>query len=314
MVCPVWAEFGRSSEISDDLRAKYVDDPRCIELRKAMSMAGEGAMPGTMVDDGSAILATGLPGAQKASEALARGEVVVSDPKHLWQDGKVRLTPWFGAEVGDDLESVIIPGTYVNLPAAQYGMILPLSALPSLGLEKTLAGLVGAPDRMPTPAEQAEAQKALLTVSPLGRLQIERGFEREDVMMYFSALFALALVVGLGATGIILSLAAVESRPDMATLSAIGASPRIRRRLASAQAAFTTGLGAVIGTCLGIGFGFVLLLTFRSGSQAPAPDNWSLQIPWTLVAVIVLAVPLCAALGAYVLTRSHLPMTRRIGS
>ena len=145
-------------------------------------------------------------------------------------------------------------------------------------------------------------------------LDVEQGFVPERTTLTFSILLGLALLVGLGATGIILSLAAVESRPDMATLGAVGAPPRMRRTLACAQAGFTTGLGVTMGAALGIGFAWVLIVTFSAETQGLASQSWRLLVPWGPVTAIIVAVPLVATLGAYLLTRSQLPMTRRLAS
>jgi len=52
------------------------------------------------------------------------------------------------------------------------------------------------------------------------------------------------LVVGVGAMGISVALAAAESRADLATLAAVGADARMRRRVSATQSALLAVLGS----------------------------------------------------------------------
>src|SRR5690606_5242116 len=116
---------------------------------------------------------------------------------------------------------------------------------------------------------------------------------------------------GLGATGISVALAAAESRPDLATLGAVGASPRVRRRVAAAQAGVISVIGGTLGVLTGLMLGRALVT-----AQKHAPDivdlDWAVITPWPAVAAIAVGVPLLAMAGGYLLTRSRLPMVRRI--
>ena len=117
------------------------------------------------------------------------------------------------------------------------------------------------------------------------------------------ALLVASAVITLGAAGIATALAATEGRPDQATLAAVGAAPRARKVLACFQAATVAGLGTVMGIVAG----------FLPGAAIVIVDpEMRFFIPWTTLGVTVLAVPLLAMLAALALTRSRIPMERRL--
>jgi putative ABC transport system permease protein len=112
-----------------------------------------------------------------------------------------------------------------------------------------------------------------------------------------------AALITLLATGVATGLSQADARPDHATLSAVGASPRVRRTLAGAQS-WTL---ALLGTLLGVVAGFVpgvALLWARPG--------FDVVIPWRTLGLTLAVVPLLAGLGALLLTRSRLPLDRRL--
>ena len=122
-----------------------------------------------------------------------------------------------------------------------------------------------------------------------------------------------AAVIALGAAGIATGLAAVDSRPDLATLGAVGASPGVRRRLTLSQAGVIAGLGSLLGAAAGIGAGWAVLaaLNRETLSVWPSDVTYPLSIPWPNVVVAVLVVPVVAMLGTALFTRARLPIERR---
>src|SRR5699024_2280641 len=109
-----------------------------------------------------------------------------------------------------------------------------------------------------------------------------------------------ALLVALFATGLSVGLAIVESRADLATLSAVGASPRVRRKVRSAQA----GVIAVIGTMVGVGTGLLLAVVLGRWQVAYIYDAsiWELVVPWQYIAALALGLPVLAIVGGWLLT------------
>ncbi|GAA0573523.1 ABC transporter permease [Kribbella sandramycini] len=133
-------------------------------------------------------------------------------------------------------------------------------------------------------------------------IRLEQGFQSTANTRLLWVLVAATVVTLIGVT-ISVSLSAAEGRADLATLAAVGASPHRRRNLAAAQAWVLGQLGCVLGVGVGALYGYTAHAAFGSPSFA---------VPWLELGAIVLAVPLFAALLAWVLTRSRLPMVARI--
>ena len=121
----------------------------------------------------------------------------------------------------------------------------------------------------------------------------------------------------LGGTLTATFLSLSDARPDLATLSAVGASPRTRRGVAASYALVIGLVGAVLGAAVGFIPGIAITdpLTGRGrrGWTPPFPPSHFLAIPWLLIGSLVVALPLVTALLVWVFTpRSRLPMVARI--
>jgi hypothetical protein len=79
--------------------------------------------------------------------------------------------------------------------------------------------------------------------------------------------------------------------------------PRLRRRLTAFQAAVVAGLGALLGTASG----FVPTVAYIY-----ADTELRFVPPWTNLVLIAVVVPAVAAVAAGLLTRSRLPLSRRL--
>ena len=125
-------------------------------------------------------------------------------------------------------------------------------------------------------------------------------------------------VLALGGTLTATLLALADARPDFATLGAVGAAPHTRCSVAACYAGVLGLLGALLGAAVGLvpGIAVAFPLTrqdWRRGSTDPAqalPDVF-IDVPWLLIGAVVLGVPLLAAVGVGLLTRSRLPLTAR---
>ena len=96
----------------------------------------------------------------------------------------------------------------------------------------------------------------------------------------------------LGGTLTATFLALSDARPDLATLSAVGASPRTRRGVASSYALVVGLVGALLGAAVGFIPGIAVTLPAdRRGwtptTPAPSPGHY-LDIPWLLIGALVL--------------------------
>lgn len=162
---------------------------------------------------------------------------------------------------------------------------------------------------------QKRAEQAAQGVAPEGAyVEVERGFE-ETFSIAFFALLGFGVVAVLVGTMTATGLALSDARPDFSTLAAIGAAPRTRRRVAGAQAIVLATIGTLLGILVGFGPGVAAAWPLTSNEyRVPGVEaaGHVLDIPWLLLAVLVLVVPLIAALAATVFTRSQLTVVRRL--
>jgi putative ABC transport system permease protein len=170
-----------------------------------------------------------------------------------------------------------------------------------LGGASTVALVVGSDVSR---AEQDRLVDALSVVDPSASVSVERGFDDDSRLV--------VLVLGLVAFGLVLagtlaatSLALVEAKPDLVTLSEVGARPRTRRSIAGSYAAVLALSGTVLGIAAGLvpGIAAAVALT-RYGavsgwtSFGPADDVDSTRyvvVPWELVLGLLVVLPLVAA-------------------
>jgi putative ABC transport system permease protein len=94
-----------------------------------------------------------------------------------------------------------------------------------------------------------------------------------------------------------------ESRSDMATMAAVGASPGRRRVHAMGQAAIVAGLGTGLGVLLGA---LVALATLGGSERYPT------STPFRWLAALIVVAPMLAIGVAGLATRSRVTLTRRI--
>ncbi len=247
----------------------------------------------------------------RAAAALRAGQIVVDDPRYL-DNGRVTLAITAFSPDGTDrqVRTVSGPGFVLpHRPPAPITMMTPATAR-SLGLDATLFVTLVTTSRVPTVAEQDRLQAALTPFNV--DVRVEHAPERN--MPALIVLVIVAGVITLGAAAIATGLAATDGRADLTTLAAVGASPRLRRALSLSQSGVIAGLGSLIGTVAGLGASFAVLaaLNQRFAQVWPAPTPYPLAIPWLNVGVALLVVPLVAMLGAGLLTRSRLPVERRL--
>ena len=141
---------------------------------------------------------------------------------------------------------------------------------------------------------------------------VERGYVDtlgRFLLLLVAAVSFLLLVVTLTSTALSLS----EQRRDDATLAAVGATRGTRRAMAAAQALVTAGIGAVLGLLVGIvpGVTFAYPLTRSVGEDGQQVGPF-ITVPYAWLAVVVIGVPLVAALVAAAAVRRAPVVTRRV--
>lgn len=262
---------------------------------------------------------TGLSDAQRsrAEDVLAAGGVLVySDRGVEGDEATVRLRVRGGGE-GRRAE--------VTAPA----MVLPVT-----GLEATLLGVLSAPvaeeldagarpvgllvDGAPiSETQEADVSEALSAISQDVTFYVERGYQADDeYVILLLVLGALGAVLMLGGTLTATFLSLSDARPDLATLAAVGASPRTRRAVAASYALVIAVLGAALGVLVGFvpGIAVTYPLTGADWVQEvdPSLPTHFLDVPWLLIGSLVVALPLLTAVLVGATTRSRLPLVARL--
>ncbi|RJK94906.1 FtsX-like permease family protein [Vallicoccus soli] len=246
----------------------------------------------------------------EAERALAEGGVVTTRRAELL-DGRVTFvseevapadaTEQEYAAIQARAERTSLPAVLLDAPQTAVAAVVSPEAAERLGLEVGPGFLLADLERLPTEDEEEAALAALERTAAGADLHVERGYvSRYGVGLL--ALAAAAALVTLGATGVSTGLAQADARADHATLAAVGATPRLRRSLAGAQALVVAGLGGA----LGIAAGFVPALAFVGSDP-----QMTVVLPWPSLATILVGVPLLAAAGAWLCTRSRLPLVAR---
>jgi len=277
-----------------------------------------GNFSGVLVGDAAMVHAvTGLTGAalDRADAVLRRGGAVVPETS-LRPDGTAVLQihpPNSDVRIA---KRIVVPA--VALPAdALPAYVVGTRAAARVGLPTHLLAAVAAASEPPTGQQEDRLRGSLNQIDLGGVVFLERGYRSA----YGIGLLALAVgsaVIVLGASGIATGLAAADGRADLATLAAVGASPRTRRTLAAFQSATTAGLGTMLGAAAGLVPAVAILrattktVAYVDGRPELAP-GLPIVLPWANIAATLLVVPLLAAAAAALLTRSRLPMVQRVG-
>ena len=166
------------------------------------------------------------------------------------------------------------------------------------------------------PVDAAQEQDVLEVVQGIGpqaSVYVERGYQADDeVVVLQLVLAALGAVLMLGGTLTATFLALSDARPDLATLSAVGAAPRTRRGVAAAYALVVGLVGAVLGALVGAVPGVAITYPLTRGYSPLEQSQHVLDVPWLMVAGVVLGLPLLTAALVGLTARSRLPLAARL--
>ncbi|GAA1513739.1 ABC transporter permease [Nocardioides humi] len=272
---------------------------------------GTGHLVGTAVPD-----AVGLTAADRAraDRALAAGRVVL-----------VRGSAAFGPEPADQMhvtvrvsddtgevrdERGLDVGVETVRPAGGLGpvaAVLPPPVADQLGLTVGTTAVVVAPPV--TEAAEQDLDEALATVPGAGAPVVERGYEPEAAVLILQWVLAvLGGVLMLGGTLTATFLALSDARPDLATMAAVGARPRTPRRVAASYALVVGLVGALLGAPVGFVPGIAVSRPLSRGDDGAT----LLAVPWPLLALVVVGLPLLTAAAVGLCARSRLPLVARI--
>lgn len=253
---------------------------------------------GPVVGGPDLLLALGAsPG---AGADLDRVGVVVAEPAQA-PGGRVALDVADAA--GKMVRTVTLPAAVASWPVgyAQPSAVLSAAAARAVGL---VPGLVQWRARLAGPLSDGDLASLSAATLDDGVFVAPSPAPRDRTDLAVLALLGVAAVVALLVTVVATVLAGTEARPDLAVLGAVGASPGVRRRFQAAQAAVIATIGGAIGLATGVVPAAAVVVT----RAQPTP----LLVPWQPFPVFLVGLPLVAALGGAVLTRSRLPGAARL--
>ena len=244
---------------------------------------------------------------------LRRGGVLVSNPKLLRPDGTVELIRYRADGTGGSgLKQQVVPASYLMPPKRQtdflgYGLIATPQTMDRLDLPWVPDHAVLGSGEKVTAQQEKDLTEAVRVADLNASAYTERGY-RDELRVAFLILGLAATIAVLIGTLTATGLALADARPDLATLAAIGASPRSRRVMAGAHALVIGLLGTATGTALGFlpGIAVTYPLTSQNG-HGPF-----LAVPWTMLLTVALVVPVFAAAVAAISHRTRQPLTRRV--
>ena len=256
---------------------------------------------------------------ERAQEALAAGGAVVYSSEELPdQDVLVRVQD-FGPDGGKPTHksSATVPATFVRPDTwmAPGQAVLSNGAVDKLGVEPETVSLLVTSEI--TEDEERDISEGLAVISQDVGLYVERGYTADDeTVILLLILGGLGALLMLGGTLTATFLALADARPDLATLSAVGASPRARRRVAASYALVVGMVGALLGAAVGFIPGIAVTYPLTGDSwmieDDPTLASHYLEVPWLLIGSLVLVLPLLTALIVGLTARSRLPLVARL--
>jgi len=302
--CPAETLGADGSEVTQERYELASRDPRCRSSYDLyVPSFNGGPVVGSYADF---VRLTGVESAVARGALDSGGMVVFEESKVVDGSGSVEVVT-SDSSTGRTVDNRLVPVPAVHVPRG------PGDVLPNSWLSPEAAETVGVPvvvnstvlqyEVPPTDDQEEAVSAALADLGETNLFRVERGYRDEYGVGLLALLVASALIT-LGASGVATGLAQADARADHATLAAVGADPRLRRRLTAFQAAVVAGLGALLGTVSG----FVPTVAYLY-----ADAQMRFVAPWQNLLVIAVVVPAVAALAAGLLTRSRLPLARRLG-
>ncbi|OLE20248.1 MAG: hypothetical protein AUG49_25655 [Catenulispora sp. 13_1_20CM_3_70_7] len=320
--CPQIPE-GLSGDAFQTAANQSIADPRCGFLAGRRFVTSHYDTGATSLVSGGPDVARAILGRSDpaAESVLKAGGIVVFNPLDLATTGP---NPTVQVKVAANCKdtdcpatgsTATLPAVVVDAPTVRIQAIVAPGALDKLGVTFTPQAIIFDTKRTPTASEQKEADDLASAAGVYQSFYVERGYQ-DQTWIGLLALAGVAGVVMLGAAAVATGLAITDAQGDLETLSAVGARPRVRRALAGSQAATTAGLGALLGALFGLLPAIGLLEAMHRARakdlvMGPAAEAAQLAVPWLFLVLVVLALPMLAAVGAAGMTRSRITMRLR---
>ncbi|MGW0563513.1 FtsX-like permease family protein [Streptomyces sp. NPDC003016] len=324
--CALWSQdVPGAKELSSAERRRLSGDWRCQEdgrhADQEVLVADEKLLSVLAIDDPAVV------------DALKSGKAVSFDRRNV-EKGQIGVKLITDTEKADLMqqEGKDAPGAITSFPVHQapesvqsYGLnvVLPVQTAKAAGLTTVPFGAYFSTDNLPNSTQRQKLDAALDTLGTEGGLYVEEGYVSDNSIVLL-ALTVFAGLVTIGAAGIATGLAQTDAEPDLKTLAAVGAPPRVRRTLSGFQCGVVAAMGVVLGSAAGVLPAIGLRLTeehqqlkwYERDLDAGMggmidPPYVPIVVPWETLAALLVAVPVGAALLAALVTRSRTAVARR---
>jgi putative ABC transport system permease protein len=255
-----------------------------------------------------------------AKAMLVGGGAVVVANRAVNAD-KVRVSTEYWNQDGRPRQSrpVTLPALYLEVPGSTPPLqaVLPPHAAALLDAEPTTVGLTI--DGPISQVMENDIDEAVNAIDPDISFYVERGYQAgEETQLALLILGTLGAVLMLGGTLTATFLALSDAKPDLATLSAVGAAPRTRRGVAAGYAGVVGGTGALLGAAIGFVPGIAVTYPLTNvtwtnvDTQGQALPDHFLDIPWLLIGAVVVLLPILTAMIVGITARGRLPLVARL--
>ncbi|MFW6868948.1 FtsX-like permease family protein [Nocardioides sp. CPCC 206347] len=196
----------------------------------------------------------------------------------------------------------------VQRPTPPAPALMSPEVVKELGLKVETVGVVLAGPISENTEKDIQEAFGALPVQPY--FYVERGYQADSAVRIIQfVLGALGAILMLGGTLTATFLALSDARPDLATMAAVGARPRERRRVAAGYALFVGGIGALLGAPVGFIPGLAISQPLTRQFETGAT---SMDVPWLLIVSVVVGLPLLTAAAVGACARGRLPLTARV--
>ncbi|QPK81079.1 ABC transporter permease [Schaalia sp. ZJ405] len=276
-----------------------------------------------VVDDGTYLERSGIArGAQKAQaiQMLRSGGVLVPEDG-LISDGRARvrslnlrgmsmstahtdiqaksktihlMEETFPAQVFTHLNVVVLSpeaATKLRVPARPLGQLLEL--------------------RNPVSAFAASSFEVMIEArSPGGDVTVISPTTLSFLVPYLAAI--LAIIAAASTIALVVTLAASDIRTHLETLDVIGAFPELRQQVTVFQGLILAMNCIPVAVVSGLFVGFFATITVSRAGLIPELSDMIPVVPWSILATLLVGIPVLSALVAIVLTPSRRPLERRV--
>ncbi|MDA1362042.1 hypothetical protein O1R50_20620 [Glycomyces luteolus] len=326
-VCSFWEAEAETEEQLQAAVAAAREDPNCNETGDGYGY-GFYEVP-TSADPDVVAAYSELEGDEldAAVAHLEGGGVLISDPLALTDEGTVvfeqEIESW-DPETGEENESqtteIELPAMVVDENLLGYGKVfLSPGAAERLGLvesvwsQRYLVETSTVVDSAVSEAISADLNAEMADGDISANFRVTDYNDPTSFYMML-AVAGLCALITLGSTAVSTGLIIAEQRKDMTTLGAVGAAPGLRKRFAMWQTVMIALFGSALGTVAGV-IGYALIreaLNRSMMNQYPWQVLYTWELPWASFAIMLVAVPVLAAIGALLFTKARLPSERRL--